>query len=150
LCGVPAGSCSRSARASRVFSKPVSTTGRTALSAPSTRAMAASSSSSPDGVNTSGQSCAACIQPLRLLSGSLSHTTPSKSSANTVRAEETSSSAAAEATSAPREETALMLSLPPLLLLLLNDAKVERCDARRGAHNIFLSFSNDSSLSAHS
>jgi hypothetical protein len=136
LCGVPAGSCSRSARASRVFSKPVSTTGRTALSAPSTRAMAASSSSSPDGVNTSGQSCAACIQPLRLLSGSLSHTTPSKSSANTVRAEETSAAAAAAAeaaTRAPREETALMLSLPPLLLLLLNDAKVKRCDARRGA-----------------
>jgi hypothetical protein len=98
--------------------------------------MAASSSSSPDGVNTSGQSCAACIQPLRLLSGSLSHTTPSKSSANTVRAEETSAAAAAAAeaaTRAPREETALMLSLPPLLLLLLNDAKVKRCDARRGA-----------------
>ena len=72
---------SRSALASRVFSNPVSTTGRTRFSPSSTRPCSALA-----GPNTSGHRSNPCFQPLMLLSGSLSHTTPSKSSAKTTSA----------------------------------------------------------------
>ena len=108
---------SRSARASRVFSNPVSTTGRTSLSSSSTRPFSASA-----GPNTSGHRSTPCFQPLMLLSGSLSHTTPSKS-----RAKTTSAPVPADAEASARAIVDVRSRLAPI------GARAGRSVQRRGA-----------------